>query len=91
MKKITATALARNLSAILDRLAIEDEPLAIERNHREVARLVPGPAHLTALEAMAGLSRTLPGKAAADWERDSRSGGILLGRVTKGVLNPWDF
>lgn len=90
MRKITATALARNLSAELDRLAIEGEHVVIERNHREVARLVPGAAHLTALEAMGDLYRTLPEQAAARWERDSRAGGGLSDRVAKGVRNPWD-
>jgi hypothetical protein len=40
---------------------------------------------------MADLYRTLPEKAAADWERDSQAGGFPGDRVTKGVRNPWDF
>jgi antitoxin (DNA-binding transcriptional repressor) of toxin-antitoxin stability system len=77
MRKITATVLARNLSAILDRLATEGEPIVIERNNREVARLLPVPVHMTALEAMGDLYRTLPEKAAAAWERDSRAVSFL--------------
>ena len=70
---------------------VEREQIVIERNHREVARLLPGPARLTALEAMADLYRTPPEKAGADWERDSRARGFPGDRLAKGVRNPWDF
>ena len=74
MKTVTATELARNLRTILDRLAIEGEEIVIERNHRQVARLVPSPGRQTAFEAMADLYRTLPEDAAAKWEADSKRG-----------------
>lgn len=74
MKTITATQLARNLRRVLDQLASEREELVIERNRRQVARLVPGPAHQNALEVLADLYRTLPEEAAATWEADSRKG-----------------
>jgi hypothetical protein len=83
MRKITATFLAHNVSAILDRLALEREKFIIERNHQVVARLVPGPAHMTALEAMGDLYRTLPEKAAAAWERDSRAVSFLRSSNSK--------
>ncbi len=89
MKTITATELARKLSAVLDRLAIEREEIVIERNHRQVARLTPGPGRLTALEAMADIYRTLPEDAAAAWEADSRASGLQGERLAKGVRNPW--
>lgn len=91
MKTISATELARNLSAVLDRLAVEREELVIERNHRQVARLTPGPGRLTALEALADLYRTLPEEAAAGWEADSRGGGLKGERLAGGVRNPWAF
>jgi antitoxin (DNA-binding transcriptional repressor) of toxin-antitoxin stability system len=72
VKTITATELARNLRRVLDRVAIEGEEIVIERNREQVARLLPGPARQTALEAMADLYRTLPEDAAATWEADSR-------------------
>jgi antitoxin (DNA-binding transcriptional repressor) of toxin-antitoxin stability system len=56
----------------LDQLAIEREEIAIERNGRQVARILPAPARQTALEVMADLYRTLPDDAAATWEADSR-------------------
>lgn len=89
MKTITATELARNLSQVLDRLAVEREEIVIERNHRQVARLIPGPGRLTALEALADLYRTLPEDAGATWEADSRASGLKGERLPKGVRNPW--
>lgn len=73
MKVITATELARNLSQVLDKLAASGEEVIVERNHRQVARIIPGPARQTALEAMSDLHRTLPDAAAAGWLRDSRT------------------
>jgi antitoxin (DNA-binding transcriptional repressor) of toxin-antitoxin stability system len=90
MKTITATELARNLSEILDRMAVDQEEVVIERNHRQVARLVPGPGLLTALEAMADLYQTLPEEAAKTWEADSRASSLKGQRLPKGVRNPWD-
>ena len=89
MKTITATELARNLRRVLDRLVIEGEEIVIERNREQVARLLPGPARQTALEAMADLYRTLPEDAAATWEADSRKGRWKGTRLDKGVRDPW--
>ncbi|MBE3603317.1 type II toxin-antitoxin system Phd/YefM family antitoxin [bacterium] len=89
MKIITATELARKLSAVLDRMAIEREEIVIERNHRQVARLSPAPGRLTALEALADLYRTLPEEAAAGWEADSRASGLKGERVAGGTRDPW--
>jgi antitoxin (DNA-binding transcriptional repressor) of toxin-antitoxin stability system len=89
MRTITATELARNLRRVLDRLAIDGEDIVIERNREQVARLVPGPARQTALDAMADLYRTLPEDAAATWEADSRRGRWKGSRLDKGVRNPW--
>ncbi len=91
MRTITATHLARNLRRILDRLAVEGEGVVIERNRQQVARLLPGPARQTALEAMADLYRTLPDDAAATWEADSRKGRWKGGRLDKGLRDPWAF
>ena len=89
MKTITATELARNLRQVLDRLATEGEEIVVERNREQVARLLPGPARQTALEAMADLYRTLPEDAAATWEADSRRGRWRGSRLNKGVRDPW--
>jgi antitoxin (DNA-binding transcriptional repressor) of toxin-antitoxin stability system len=84
MKTMTATALARNLSAVLDQLGRSGEEIMIERNQRVVGRLVPGPARQTALEALADIYRTLPEAAAAGWEADARRG-----RWSQQVRDPW--
>ncbi len=89
MKTITTTHLARNLRRVLDRLATDGEEIAIERNRQQVARLLPGPALQTALEAMADLYRTLPDDAAATWEADSRKGRWRGDRLEKGIRDPW--
>jgi antitoxin (DNA-binding transcriptional repressor) of toxin-antitoxin stability system len=81
--------LARNLRRVLDRLAIEGEEIVIERNREQVARLLPGPARQTALEAMADLYRTLPEDAAATWEAESRRRRWKGSRLDKGVRDPW--
>ena len=86
---MTGTELARNLSEILDRLAVECEEIVIESNHRQVARLIPGPGRLTALEALADLYRTVPEEAAATWEADSRAVSLRGQRLSKGVRDPW--
>ncbi|MBW1927046.1 MAG: type II toxin-antitoxin system Phd/YefM family antitoxin [Deltaproteobacteria bacterium] len=89
MKTITATELARNLRKVLDCMVHDGEEIAIERNHQQIARLVPGPRLQTALEAMADLYRTLPPEAAADWLKESR-GDLGGDRIDKGVHDPWD-
>jgi antitoxin (DNA-binding transcriptional repressor) of toxin-antitoxin stability system len=88
VKTITTTELARNLRQVIDRLAVEGEEIVIERNRRQVARLVPGLHHQTALEAMADLYRTLPAEAAADWEKDIRTppNDQMLDRLNR---DPW--
>ena len=87
MRTITATELSRNLRDVLDRLAQDGQAVAIERNLQLVARLVPGPVHQTALEAMADLYRTLPEDAAAGWEADSRA--AATGSLTDEARDPW--
>jgi antitoxin (DNA-binding transcriptional repressor) of toxin-antitoxin stability system len=89
LKSITATDLARNLRRVLDRLAVEGEEIVIERNGQQVARLLPGPARQSAVEAMADLYRTLPDDAAATWEADSRKGRWQGSRLNKGIRDPW--
>lgn len=88
MKNVTATELARNLSRILDRLAIDGEEVLIERNHRQVARLVPGPGARTALDAMADLHRTLPESAAQGWA-DGTRGALGAETPEAGAKDPW--
>ena len=88
MKTITATELARNLRQVLDNLAVQGEEVAIERNHQQIARLVPGGRFMTALEAMADIYKTLPEPAARGWEKAGRARtGEKPG--SRGVRDPW--
>lgn len=86
MRTVTATELARNFRTMFDQVEFKHEELIVIRNNHEVARIIPGPATMTALEAMADLYRTLPEEAARDWLDDSR-------RTEKGlqdeVRDPW--
>jgi hypothetical protein len=89
MRTITATELARNLRQVLDSLASEPEEIIIERNRRQIGRLLPGPGRMTALEAMADLYRTLPEEAGQDWLKDSQS--TDLGETLAAeIQDPWD-
>jgi len=89
MRTITATELARNLRQVLDSLASEPEEIIIERNRRQIGRLLPGPGSMTALEAMADLYRTLPEEAGRGWLKDSQ--GTELGETLAAeIRDPWD-
>lgn len=85
MQTITATDLSRNFRVMLNRVEFQHEELLIMRNNCPVARLVPGPATMTAAEAFADLYRTLPGDAGKTWLADSR----LDDAVDGGVRDPW--
>lgn len=83
---MTATEFAKNLKRALDRVEFGGEEIIIVRNNHKIARLIPGPPHMTALEAMADLYRTLPPDAAEDWLKESR----LPGKLPEELLDPWD-
>lgn len=86
---MNATELAKNLSRVLDSLASQGDGIIIERNHRQVARLLPGPGQVTALEAMGDLYRILPKRAAETWEADARSGDWKGGTLEDGLRDAW--
>ena len=72
MKTVTATELARNFKEMFDLVEFHGEELTVVRNKHQVARIVPGPATMTALEAMSDLYRTLPDDAGDGWLHDIR-------------------
>ena len=84
---MTATEFAKNLKRALDRVEFGGEEIIIVRNNHKIARLIPGPPHMTALEAMADLYRTLPQDAAKDWLDESRMPATL----SEELRDPWDF
>ena len=74
MKTITATELARNFRQYLDQVEHQGQELVVVRNQHQVAKIVPGPVTMTAIEALADIYRTLPADAGKNWLRDSRTG-----------------
>jgi antitoxin (DNA-binding transcriptional repressor) of toxin-antitoxin stability system len=86
MRQVTATELARNLRDVLDRVEFRREAHLVCRNQHPIARIIPGPAHQTALEAMEDLYRTLPEEAAEGWVRDSRT--AIRDRLGE-LKDPW--
>ena len=88
MKTLNVTEVARNFSAVLDRVEVGQEEIILTRNHKSVARLVPEPAEQTALEVFGDLYRILDDATAdslaAAVGRSRRAGGTL-----KELRNPW--
>jgi antitoxin (DNA-binding transcriptional repressor) of toxin-antitoxin stability system len=85
MQTITATDLSRNFRVMLNRVEFQHEELLIMRNNFPVARLVPGPATMTAVEAFTDLYRTLPESAGKTWLADS----CLDKNDIDEVRDPW--
>ncbi len=86
MGTMTATELAKNLKNALNRIEFGGEEIIITRNNHKIGRLIPGSPHMTALEAMADIYRTLPPDAAEGWIKESRN----LSKLSEQVRDPWD-
>ena len=86
MLQITATELARKFKQMMNLVEFKGEELIIVRNNHQVARIIPGPATMTALEAMSDLYRTLPEDAGATWMKDCREGAVA---DLSEVRDPW--
>ena len=89
MKVLSVTEVARNFSAVMDRVEAEQEEIVLIRNHKPVARLVPEPQAQTALDVLGDLYRTLD-----DQTADALAKAIKSARKGKrGTLNelrdPW--
>jgi antitoxin (DNA-binding transcriptional repressor) of toxin-antitoxin stability system len=56
MESTTVTSLARNTSAVLDRVARERKPILIKRGHTVVARLSPDVGTMTAAQVFANFN-----------------------------------
>ena len=59
MKEFTVTEVARNFSAVMDRIEEKQEEIVLIRNNRPIARLVPEPPAQNALDVLGDLYRTL--------------------------------
>jgi antitoxin (DNA-binding transcriptional repressor) of toxin-antitoxin stability system len=88
MPTITATELARNTSAILNRVSASNQIVDIERNRTIIARIVPPVRTMTAAEALAGLANTLSPEEGAEWLKDSRNEGP--DEFDQSVRDPWE-
>jgi antitoxin (DNA-binding transcriptional repressor) of toxin-antitoxin stability system len=86
MLQITATELARKFKQMMNLVEFQGEELIIIRNNHQVAKIIPGPATMTALEAMSDLYRTLPEDAGTAWVSDSREGNM---ESLTNLRDPW--
>jgi antitoxin (DNA-binding transcriptional repressor) of toxin-antitoxin stability system len=86
MKKITATELARNLRAVLDRVRESGESYIVERGGQPVVQVTPTPGEQSAEQALADLYRTLSPQAAEGWLDDARRGSSGLDEEQR---DPW--
>ena len=89
MKTMTVTEVARNFSSVMDGVESSQEEVVLIRNNKPVARLVPEPPQMTAIEVLGDLYRTLDEETAdalADAVKRSRKGA---GGSLKALRNPW--
>jgi prevent-host-death family protein len=90
MRTLNVTEVARNFSAVMNRVESDQEEVVLVRNHKPIARLVPEPAAQNALEVLGDLYRTLD-DATADALTASIRGPKNSKRGTVAELrNPWD-
>jgi len=82
MPVISASDLARNTSAILERV-LTGETVSVMRNRTEIAHIVPAKRTMTAAQAVAGLERKLTAAEGKSWLKDS------LGEFGEEVRDPW--
>lgn len=83
MDTISATELARHTRKVLDRI-INQETIAIERNHNVIARITPTRPLQTASQLLTRLKPTLTKEQGAAWLADSK------GDFDNGIHNPWE-
>ena len=86
MVEMTVTEFAKKLRAVFDRIEHKGEEIVLIRNKHRIARIIPGSPHLTAVEAMGDLYRTLPEDAAEGWLEESRTAA----KVSEESRNPWE-
>ena len=72
MVEISVTDFSRNLRKMFDRIEHQKEEIILIRNNQQIARILPGSSHRTAIEAMADLYKMIPLEAGDTWLEDSR-------------------
>ena len=88
MQVISASDLARNTSAILERI-LTGETVSVMRNRTEIAHIVPAKRTMTAAQAIAGLGGKLPPAQGASWLKDSRPEPDQR-KFDEEVRDPWE-
>ena len=83
MPIISASDLARNTSAILERILM-GETIRVMRNRTEIAHIVSAKRTMKAAQAIAGLEGGLSPAQGESWLKDSR------GEFDEEVRNPWE-
>jgi antitoxin (DNA-binding transcriptional repressor) of toxin-antitoxin stability system len=83
MQIISASDLARNTSAILERILM-GETVSVIRNRTEIAHIIPAKRTMTAAQAIAGVEGGLSPAQGESWIKDSR------GEFDEEVRNPWE-
>lgn len=86
VKRITATELARNLSAVLDQVRETGAEYVVERGRQPVAHISSSPGRMTAEQALADLHGSIDSDAAYRWEDDARRGDSAL---SDALRDPW--
>ena len=89
MKTLTVTEVARNFSAVMSQVEADQEEVVLTRNNRAIARLVPEPPSMNALEVLGDLYRTLDDETA-----DALAEGVSVSRrgkrgTLKELRDPW--
>lgn len=85
MIEMTITDFAKNLKSAFDMIEFKGEEIVLIRNRHKIARIIPGTPHMTALEALSDLYRTLPDEAAESWLNDSKTTATL-----DEIRDPWE-
>jgi PHD/YefM family antitoxin component YafN of YafNO toxin-antitoxin module len=89
MKTMTVTEVARNFSAVMNGVESEQEEVVLVRNRKPVARLVPEPAEMTAMEVLGDLYRTLDDETAESLAESINSSRKARQGTLNELRNPW--
>lgn len=83
MTTVTATELARHTRDVLDQVTSQGQSIAVERNRRVIAQIVPAQRSMTARQVLASLRAMLPADQATSWLEESRQG------FDDALRDPW--
>jgi len=90
MRILSVTEVARNFSAVIDRVEGSQEEIVLKRNHKTIARLVPETPAQNALDVLGDLYRTLDDKTANALVKSIGRANKGRGKTIKALRNPWE-